>query len=50
MEKENIAGVSLRGVEACLAWLQLQAEQLHSGNPAGAGSEWSWSCVLRVFG
>jgi len=37
-------------LRACLAWLQLQIKQLHSRNPGGAGSEWSWSCLEGVFG
>jgi hypothetical protein len=35
---------SMRGVRACLAWLQLHLELLHSKTLTGAGSEWSWSC------
>ena len=37
-------------LRACLAWLQLCLEQLHSKTPAGASSGWSWSWLDSVFG
>ena len=37
-------------LRACLAWLQLCLEQLHSKTLGGDSSGWSWSCLDVVFG